>query len=128
MITEKMYPPRKFSWKERRKSFFYAWTGIIGFLKMEHNARLHLLGTMAAAGLSLSVGITRTEAVALIFCVALVWITEIINTAIEKAMDFISREQHPQIGIIKDLAAAAVLVAAIASLIVGSLIFLPKIF
>jgi diacylglycerol kinase (ATP) len=127
MITEKFYPARKFSWKERGRSFVYAWAGLVGFFRTEHNARLHLLATVAAVALALSLGITKMEAIALIVCVALVWITEIINTAIEKAMDFISLEQHPKIGIIKDLAAGAVLVAAIASLLVGCLIFLPKI-
>ena len=57
---------------------------------------------------------------------AFVWITEMINTAIEKAMDFITLEKHSQIKLIKDLAAGAVLVASITALITGSIIFVPK--
>jgi diacylglycerol kinase (ATP) len=128
MITEKCYPGRKFSWKERAKSFVYAWMGIVSFLRSEHNARLHLLATVAIITLSISVGITSAEAIALVLCMAVVWITEIINTAIEKTMDFISIEWHPRIKQIKDLAAGAVLVAAIAAVLVGLIIFIPKLF
>jgi diacylglycerol kinase (ATP) len=128
MITEKFYPARKFSWKERGKSFVFAWAGIITFLRSEHNARLHLLATVATVALSASIGVSKAEAIVLILCMALVWITEIINTAIEKTMDFISLERHPGIRMIKDLAAGAVLVAAIASVLVGSIIFIPKFF
>jgi diacylglycerol kinase len=56
----------------------------------------------------------------------MVWVAEIFNTAIEKTMDFISRERHPQIKLIKDLAAAAVLVTAFSALITGAIIFIPK--
>lgn len=68
------------------------------------------------------------EVIAISFSIALVWVTEMINTAIEKSMDLISLEKHPQIKIIKDIAAGAVLVASICSAIVGSVIFLPKLF
>ena len=56
----------------------------------------------------------------------LVWMAEIINTAIEKSMDFISKEKHPQIALVKDLAAAAVLISAVAAFAIGIIIFLPK--
>ena len=59
---------------------------------------------------------------------AMVWMAELFNTAIEKTMDFISKEAHPQIKLVKDLAAAAVLIAAIAAVLVGALIFIPKLF
>ena len=58
----------------------------------------------------------------------MVWTAEIFNTAIEKTMDFISREKHPQIKLVKDLAAAAVLITAVSAIIVGAIIFIPKLF
>ena len=57
---------------------------------------------------------------------AVVWMAELFNSAIEKAMDFISTEKHPQIKLVKDLAAAAVLITALAAVIVGGIIFIPK--
>ena len=65
--------------------------------------------------------------ICIVFCIAFVWVTEMINTAIEKAMDFISTERHEQIRNIKDMAAGAVLIASITAVIVGSIIFIPKI-
>lgn len=120
--------PKKFSVKARLKSFVYAAHGIFRFFKTEHNAQIHLGATVIVIVLALVLGVTQTEAVAIIFAIASVWITEMLNTAIEKAMDFISLERHPEIKIVKDLAAGAVLVAAIAAVIVGCMVFIPKIF
>jgi len=64
----------------------------------------------------------------LLIVMALVWITEILNTCIEKIMDFVHPEYHPKVKIIKDMAAAAVLIMAIVAVIVGGLIFIPKLF
>ena len=118
----------RFSWASRFKSFVYAWNGILQFLKTEHNARIHLVLTIAVIILCLALHVSAGEAAALVIVIALVWITELINTSLEKAMDFISTEKHPQIKWVKDLAAAAVLVAAIAAVIVGCIIFIPKFF
>ncbi len=71
--------------------------------------------------------VSTREAVALALAVGFVWTAELFNTAIEKIMDFISIEKKPAIKYIKDLAAAAVLVAAMAALITGLIIFIPKI-
>jgi diacylglycerol kinase (ATP) len=117
-----------FSLKARPKSFVFAWMGVIFFFKREHNARIHLLAAVITVVAAYCMKVNGTEAIALVFCIALVWITEMINTCLEKAMDFISGAYHPQIKIIKDVAAGAVLVATIASLIVGGIIFIPKLF
>jgi len=53
-------------------------------------------------------------------------VAEMINTAIEKTIDFISVEKHPQIKLIKDIAAGAVLIASLAAVVVGLFIFIPK--
>lgn len=117
----------KFSWKARLKSFVFAWQGIIDFFRTEHNAQIHLAVTILVIVLSIFFRVNKTETIAIIFSIALVWITEMVNTTIEKTMDFISLQKHPQIKIIKDLSAGAVLIAAIAAVIVGCIIFVPKI-
>jgi diacylglycerol kinase len=119
---------KRFSWKERGSSFLYAWNGIKSVLRSEHNTWIHLGFTIVAVALGFILKISAHEFVAIVLSIALVWVTEIVNTAIEKIMDFISLEHHPQIGLVKDLAAAAVLIAAISAVIVGAIIYLPKLF
>jgi diacylglycerol kinase len=67
------------------------------------------------------------EWLTVIIVTAMVWAAEIFNTVVEKIMDHITPEQHPGVKVIKDLSAAAVLVTAIAALIAGLIIFIPKI-
>jgi diacylglycerol kinase len=116
------------TWMRMRvKSFGYAWNGIIQFFKTEPNAQLHLAATVIVVALSVVLKITKGEALIILFAIAVVWITEMINTAIEKVMDFMSVQRHPQIRFIKDVAAGAVLIASIAALVAGMIIFIPKI-
>ena len=116
----------EFSWKARGASFSYAFQGIIAFFRSEHNAWIHGGLTASALLLSIFLSISKTEFILLILSMTLVWMAEIINTAIEKSMDFISKEKHPQIALVKDLAAAAVLISAVAAFAIGTIIFLPK--
>ncbi len=118
----------RFSLRSRLNSFRYAWKGIFSFLKGEHNAWLHVAATVVVIVLAGMAGVTRTEWLALIFAIGLVWLAEIFNTCIERTMDFISMDQHPDIKFIKDLAAGGVLVAAIIAAIIGGIVFIPKIF
>ena len=115
-----------FLWKARLKSFVYAWEGIVSFIRSEHNAQIHLTATVLVLVLSVTLRLSQSESIAVVFSIALVWVTEMVNTAIEKAMDLVSREKHPQIKMVKDVAAGAVLVAAIAAAIVGCIVFIPK--
>jgi diacylglycerol kinase len=71
--------------------------------------------------------ISRVEWMALVIAFGLVWMAEIFNTCLEKVMDFLTGELHPQVKIIKDLAAAAVLTTAFVAFVVGLLIFIPRI-
>jgi diacylglycerol kinase len=117
---------KRFSTKERLNSFVYAWAGIKAALRTEHNTWIHLTLTIASFGLAIALRIGRGEWMALVIAIAMVWTAELFNTVIEKIMDFLSTERHPQIKAIKDMAAAAVLVTALAAVIVGLLIFIPK--
>ena len=117
---------QKFSIRSRVNSFQYAWAGIARFIWAEHNARIHLVATVIVIIAAWVLKVTHGEAAALALAVGLVWITEMLNTCVERTMDLISRDLHPGIMFIKDLAAGAVLVAAIAALVTGSFIFIPK--
>lgn len=118
---------RRFSTKERLNSFVYAWAGLKAAIRTEHNTWIHLMLTLTAFGLAIALRISREEWMALVVVIAMVWTAELFNTVIEKIMDFLSTERHPQIKIIKDMAAAAVMVTALAAVIVGLLIFIPKV-
>jgi diacylglycerol kinase len=116
----------RFSWKRRGASVTYAFHGILVLFRTEHNAWIHAVLTGLALLLACLLRISALEWIVLCLSITAVFTTEIINTAIEKAMDFISIERHPQIKLVKDLAAAAVLLSAVAAFIIGTIIFLPK--
>ncbi|WP_231459833.1 diacylglycerol kinase family protein [Pedobacter sp. Leaf132] len=119
---------KKFSIKDRVKSFGYAFNGLALFFAKENNARIHAIGAIFAILLSVWLKISAIEWIAVLIVIALVFVAEIINTAIEKLADVVSTEINPKIKVVKDLAAGAVLVAAIVAIIIGAIIFLPKLF
>ncbi|MBS1917621.1 MAG: diacylglycerol kinase family protein [Bacteroidetes bacterium] len=121
-----MTESEKFSIKKRIRSFRYAFSGIGKFLLSEHNARLHLAATILVLTVSLLLKISRIEMLAIVGMVALVWVAEMFNTCVEKIMDCISQERRNDIQFIKDVAAGAVLIASLAALITGLIIFIPK--
>ncbi|MBO9699223.1 MAG: diacylglycerol kinase family protein [Sporocytophaga sp.] len=114
--------------KKNLKSYNYAIKGLKHLLMLENNARIHLAATLFILALSAYFNIEETEWLWIILAITLVWIAELLNTAIEKIVDFISPEYHPTAGKIKDLAAAAVLIAAIFAIVVGVIIFKKYIF
>ena len=118
----------RFSIAKRLKSFKYAFNGLKLLIVKEHNARIHLLATLIALGLGVYFNLCIIEWIAIVSVIAGVFIAEIFNSAIEKLADVVSPEVNPKIKVIKDLSAAAVLIAAILALVVGALIFIPKIF
>lgn len=120
--------PGSFSIRARARSFRFAWQGIVAFLQREHNAWLHFMATVCVITLASLTGLDKTELLALVFAIGFVWVAEMFNTCIERIMDFVSAEKHPDIKFIKDLSAAAVLIAAIAALVTGCIIFIPKLF
>ncbi len=109
------------------RSFGYALNGIGIVLKEEFNARVHFLAATVAVVLGVVLKVAWFEWVILTLVIGGVFAMELINTSIEGLADLYSRERNPEIKKIKDLAAGAVLVAAITALIVGLIIFLPKI-
>ena len=109
------------------KSFTYALAGIKSCFKSESNFRIHIIAAVAALIFSLLLSMSALEWIAICFCIAFVIVMEMINTAIEKLCDVAHLEQHPVIKKVKDIAAGAVLVSAVFSLITACIIFLPKI-
>jgi diacylglycerol kinase len=118
----------KFSWVKRAASFRYAFNGLKIAVKEEHNFRIHFFAACCALIVGFIFKMSTGEWIAIILCITLVVVLELINSAIENISDFLTEEKNETIKKIKDLSAAAVLVAAIASVAVGLIIFLPKIF
>lgn len=117
---------KPFSIVARLKSFRYAIAGIIEFIKYEHNAWLHVVSTIAIVVLSFVMKISATEWIAIILCTGFVWMSELMNTVIERIMDHLHPAEHFNVKLIKDMAAGAVLFAAITAFITALIIFIPK--
>ncbi|MEO6539738.1 MAG: diacylglycerol kinase family protein [Ferruginibacter sp.] len=109
------------------KSFAYAWNGIRSCFVSEPNFRIHSILSIVVIILSLAFHISTYEWIGVGFCIAFVIAMEMLNTAIEKLCDVVHPDIHPGIKKVKDIAAGAVLISAIFSLITGLIIFLPKI-
>jgi diacylglycerol kinase (ATP) len=108
-------------------SFNYAFDGVIYAFKTQRNIRLHFSATIAVLLASLIFQLTKVELLILLVTIAFVITAEMVNTAIEAAIDLVTQEYHPMAAIAKNVAAGAVLVAATISIVVGFLIFFPKI-
>jgi diacylglycerol kinase len=110
--------------KDRGRSFIPAWNGLRLLATTEANFCAHLVAVVVVIIAGCFAGLSPTKWAILAGCMALVLATEALNTAIEKLCDLVHPGQHPQIKQIKDISAAAVLIAAIASVITGVLVFL----
>ena len=113
--------------RKRIQSFGYALSGIKTVFTSETNMKIHLVITTGVIICGFIFKINVTEWSLCLLCMALVIGGEMLNTAIENIVNLASPEFHPLAGKAKDIAAGAVLICAIISVIVGSLIFLPKI-
>lgn len=109
------------------RSFAFACAGLKSSFISELNFRIHLASALLVFVLGLLLKISVQEWLAAGFCIALVTAMEMINTAIEKLCDVVQEEFHPGIKKVKDIAAGAVLLSAIFSVITGAVIFIPKI-
>ncbi len=105
------------------KSFRYAIRGIGKVIRYENNAKVHLMATIAVIVAGFYLRISFRDWCLLLFSIAIVWISEIINTAIEKLVDLASPSFNEKAGTVKDISAGAVLVASIFAVIIGMLVF-----
>jgi diacylglycerol kinase (ATP) len=114
-----------FSLAARVRSFGHAFRGVGRLLATQHNAWIHIVATTAVLGLAVLLGLGRLEWVALLVAVAMVWVAEAFNTAIEHLCDRVSPEFDPLIGHAKDVAAGGVLIAAGVASLIGLLVLGP---
>ena len=106
----------QYDFKKQLRSFGYAWQGILSCVGKEQNLSFHLIATVIVIIAGFVLGITHTEWTVIILCISIVIAAELFNTAIER---------HPIAGQVKDIAAGAVLVCAVAAAIIGLIIFIP---
>jgi len=112
----------------RKAGFSYAWNGIQTVFKRERNFRIHLIAMVLVVVMGIFFTLSLIEWLVISLVITIVLVAEVLNSAIEKTVDYISTDIHPVAKVIKDMAAGAVLIAAIGSIIIGLIIFLPKIY
>src|ERR671936_2285703 len=109
------------------ESFNYAFEGVIHVLRTQRNLRLHFLIAVVVLIAAVAVGVTRFELIALLLAIAFVLIAEMINTALEHAIDVATTSFDPMAKLAKDIAAGAVLIASVNAVAIGYLVFAHKI-
>lgn len=112
--------------RKRIQSFGYAGRGIKFVFGTEANMKIHIAVAVLVVVCGFVFSISMTEWLFCLLCIGLVFGMEMMNTAIENVVDLVSPEYHYLAGKAKDIAAGAVLITAIISVIVGLLIFFPK--
>jgi diacylglycerol kinase len=111
--------------KQRKDAFGFAFSGLSQAFKSEANLKLHFIISVLVVIVGAYFSITKVEWLIIFLCMALVISIELINSAFEKLCDMVIPEKHPNVEYIKDVSAAAVLVASIISAVIGIAIFWP---
>jgi diacylglycerol kinase len=110
------------------KSFYFAYKGIADLFSGRHpNAIIHLLAVVVVSIAGFSFDLSASEWLFIVLCFIIVIALEAVNSAIEYVVDLASPEYHPLAEKAKDMAAGAVLIAAMGAFIIAVIIFLPKI-
>jgi diacylglycerol kinase len=112
--------------KKFLRGFVYAFNGLKYAANSQLNFRVHIGLTVFAIGMGLFLRISAAEWCWISLCIGLVLVIELMNTALEILTDLVTPEYNEKAGHLKDISAGAVLVAAIFALVVGLIIFLPK--
>jgi diacylglycerol kinase (ATP) len=105
------------------ESFNFAVEGIIHVLRTQRNMRIHFLAAVGVLIAGLAIGISKLELIALLLAIAFVFITEMINSALEQAIDVATTSFDPLAKLAKDIAAGAVLIATVNAIAIGYLVF-----
>ena len=111
--------------RSRLESFRYAFAGLWYVLRTQRNAWIHAIATVGVIFLGLWLQIGLRDWALLILAIFIVWLAEIINTALEAITDLASPEVHPLARVGKDVGAGAVLLASITAFVLGLLVLLP---
>jgi diacylglycerol kinase (ATP) len=113
--------------KGRFKSFRCAINGIAVMIQSQHNAWIHAVATIVVCAAGVFFGLSRSEWCWIVLAIVVVWTAEALNTAFEFLADVASPTFHPVAGKAKDVAAGAVLIAALGSAVIGILIIVPHV-
>jgi diacylglycerol kinase (ATP) len=108
------------------ESFNFAFEGIIHVLRTQRNMRIHFAVAIAVLVAALVVGVERLELIVLLLAIAFVLIAEMVNTAVEGAIDVATTSFDPMAKLAKDIAAGAVLIASAVAVAVGYLVFADR--
>jgi diacylglycerol kinase (ATP) len=108
------------------RGFGYALNGIWHATATQLNFRVHLVAALIAVYGGYALHISTNEWLWIILCIAMVLVAELFNTALEFLTDLVSPEYNKKAGLVKDMAAGAVLITAICAMVIGLIIFVPK--
>jgi diacylglycerol kinase (ATP) len=108
------------------ESFNYAFEGIIHVLRTQRNMRIHFAVAVVVLVGALATGVDKNELIALLLAIAFVLISEMVNTAIEGAIDVATTSFDPMAKLAKDIAAGAVLIATVTAVAIGYLVFADR--
>lgn len=111
--------------KNRYKAFGFAFSGLSAAFKSEINLQLQLIITVIVISAGFYFSISTHEWIVILFCIALVLVLEMFNSAIEKLCDLYSKEHNSKIKYIKDVCAGAVLLASVIAAFIGCMVFWP---
>lgn len=114
-----------FSISRRLESFRFAARGVVTMIEGEHNARIHAAVSIAVCAAGFWLGLDRMEWCWIVLAVMAVWTTEGLNSALESLANAVSTDPHPSLRRAKDMAAGAVLIAAVGAAAIGTLILGP---
>lgn len=109
------------------QSFIFAAKGVKYSLVSQRNMKIHLLATVIVMGAGIYFSLELWEWCLIVFAIGLVWVAEIFNTALEEMIDLVSPHYNVRAGNAKNLAAGAVLIAAINAFVIGVLVLGPYI-
>lgn len=104
-------------------SFVYAWAGVKHAVRHEQNVKFHLIIAALVIFLSVALNVSLVEKIILLVVIGIVISLEVMNTALEKVVDLVTKEYHPLAKVAKDVSAGAVFIFSIFAVIIGILIF-----
>lgn len=105
----------------------FAWNGLKHVFKKEKNFKIHLVIALSVIIVSFFFKLTPVEWATVLLVIGLVLVMEIMNSTIERIIDYVKPEIHPKAKVIKDMSAASVLISALIAIMIGLIIFIPKI-
>lgn len=112
--------------RSRIRSFRHAFAGVAILVRTQPNARIHLIAALLVGAAGIWFQLNSCEWCGIVFAIVGVWVAEALNTSVEFLADAVHSETHPLVKNAKDIGAAAVLIASIGALVIGSLVFGPK--